>query len=289
MAKVKKAATKNQKSKSSGDSFMDSLIDVMEVTEPLITTLWGKPGTGKTATASTWPKPILILDIIDKGSTSAQSKDLKKGDIKVKLCKDWNDILESLDWLEENPSAFKTVVFDHLTNALELGKDKLLSDNSRTKMTQPMFGELSGMMKDIIMRGRALVDEGINPVFIAEDRTDQPTVEDEETVLDPSIGPALQPAVQTFLVATSKIVGRQYIASYDKKVKIDGKTKSVPTIEFRLGIGPNPYYQTKIRKPRGAYCPDFIVNPTYDDLLAITKGEYTNPEEKATKKKKSKK
>lgn len=279
--------TKTKKESPKKDDFLSKCVDVNEIKEPLITTLWGKPGTGKTRIAASWPKPILFLDIVDKGTTSAQSKDLKKGEIMVRTCKDWDDVLEALDWVEDNPDHFKTVVVDHMTNLQEMFKKHLLVSNNRNKMTQPLWGELSQGMKEFILRMRHLVDEGIEPVFIAEDRTDQPSTDDEDVILDPDIGPALQPAVQKFLTATSKIVGRTYIASYDKKVKEDGKTRTVPTIEFRLGIGPNQFYQTKIRKPRGAYSPDYLVDASYQDLVTISEGNYPKPEaEKSSKKKK---
>lgn len=285
---AKKTKSKEAKAKTKSDDFLSKCLDVNEIKEPLITTLWGKPGTGKTRIAASWPKPILFLDIVDKGTTSAQSKDLKKGDILVRTCKNWDDVMEALDWVEDNPNHFKTVVVDHMTNLQEIFKTHLLTTNSRSKMTQPLWGELSQGMKEFIQRMRYLVDEGVEPVFIAEDRTDQPSTDDEDVILDPDIGPALQPAVQKFLTATSKIVGRTYIASYDKKVKVDGKTKSVPTIEFRLGIGPNQFYQTKIRKPRGAYSPDFLVDATYNDLVMISEGNYVEPKEETSKKKKKK-
>lgn len=287
MAKVKKS--KKETNLKKGDNFLDSLVDVTEYEEPLITTIWGRPGSGKTATAATWPKPILLLDIMDKGAESANGLNLKKGDIMVKRIETWEELEEAVEWVEDNPTKFKTIILDHMTNAQELGKYKLLQDNGRSKMTQPMFGELSGMMKDIIRRGRALIELGMYPVFIAEDRTDQVDTEDDEVILDPNIGPALQPAVQSFLVATSKIVGRQYISIFQEKRKVDGKPKMVEVKEYRLGIGPNPYYQTKIRKPRGSFSPDYIVNPDFATLWSISKGTYENPEEKTAKKKKKKK
>lgn len=284
---AKKTSTK--KAAKSNDDFLSKCKDVMEIKEPLVTVLWGKPGSGKTALASTFPKPILYLDIKDKGTTSAQASNLSAGDIMVRECLCLDDVIEALEWVEDNPNHFKTVVLDHYTNLQEVLKNEIMEKNNRTKMSQPLWGDLSQAMKDIILRMKALVDLGINPVNIAEDRIDQPMTDDEEEVLDPSIGPALQPAVQAFLTANAKIVGRTYIASYDKKVKEGNKTKTIPTIEFRLGIGPNQYYQTKIRKPRGAYCPEYLVNATYDDLLAITEGKYKAPEKKETKKKKKEK
>lgn len=262
--------------------------DLIEFEEPIITVIWGRSGHGKTTTAATWPKPILIVDVNDKGSESAKDLNLKKGEITVFEAKDADDLEEIIEYVNDNPKKYKTVVIDHLTQVQEMYKQRIMDEEGKTKMTQPMFGTLSGYMKDFIMSVRALADIGVYPVMLAQDRTDEVETPDEE-LLDPDIGPAMTPAVQKFLIASSKIVGRQYIASYEEKVKVKGVPKKVPVTEYRLFIGPNPYYATKIRKPRGAYCPDYLVNPCFEDLVAITKGEYKEPKRVDTSIKKKKK
>lgn len=286
MGKIKKKKTQKEKPQGIESKFKD----LTEFDEPIITVIWGRSGHGKTTTAATWPKPILLVDVNDKGAESAKSLGLKKGDITVMECKNWSELEDTIEYVENNPTQFKTIVIDHMTQVQEMYKDKIMDEENKTKMTQPMFGTLSGYMKDFIMSVRSLADEGVYPVMLAQDRTDETSTPDEE-LLDPEVGPAMTPAVQKFLIASSKIVGRQYIASYEKKVKIDGIPKKVPVTEFRLFIGPNPYYATKIRKPRGSYCPDYLVDPCFDDLLAITKGEYKKPlpkSENMAKKKKKK-
>lgn len=280
---------KKVKEKSSKPKGVESKIkDLTDFEEPLITVIWGRSGHGKTTTAATWPKPILLIDVNDKGAESAKSKSLKKGDIKVLECITADDLEEAIEYVHDNPTLYKTVVIDHMTQVQELYKQRIMQEEGKSKMTQPMFGTLSGYMKDFIMDVRSLVDDGIYPVFLAQDRTDEVETSDED-LLDPDVGPAMTPAVQKFLIASSKIVGRQYIASYEEKKKVNGVPKKVPITEYRLFIGPNPYYATKIRKPKGAYCPDYLVDPKFEDLLAITKGEYKEAKSESKKDKKVKK
>jgi hypothetical protein len=41
-----------------------------------------------------------------------------------------------------------------------------------------------------------------------------------------------------------------------------------------MRLGPHAYYDTKIRRPKGAGpIPDVVVNPSYKKLLAISRGE----------------
>jgi hypothetical protein len=286
MGKIKPKKKSSSKEKPTG--IESRLKDLTDFEEPIITVIWGRSGHGKTTTASTWPKPMLIIDVNDKGSESAKSLTLKKGEITVFECKNADDLEEIIEYVEDNPNKYKTVVIDHMTQVQEFYKDRIMEEEGKKKMTQPMFGTLSGYMKDFIMSVRALNDLGVYPVMLAQDRTDEVETPDEE-LLDPDIGPAMTPAVQKFLIASSKIVGRQYIASYEKQIKVDGRPKKIPVTEYRLYIGPNPYYATKIRKPQGAYCPDYLVNPTFNDLLAITKGEYKAPKESGSMTKKNKK
>jgi hypothetical protein len=279
----KKSSTKKQP-----QGIESRLKDLTDFEEPIITVIWGRSGHGKTTTASTWPKPMLIVDVNDKGSESAKSIKLKKGDITVFEAKNADDLEEIIDFVDNNPTKYRTIVIDHLTQVQEFYKDRIMEEEGKKKMTQPMFGTLSGYMKEFIMRVRSLNELGVYPVMLAQDRTDEVETPDEE-LLDPDIGPAMTPAVQKFLIASSKIVGRQYIASYQKKIKVNGIPKKVPVTEYRLFIGPNPYYATKIRKPQGAYCPEYLVNPNFNDLVAITKGEYKEPKESVDKPKKKNK
>lgn len=280
-------AKKNKDKKSANPSIADKIIDLTDFEEPISTVIWGRSGHGKTTTAATWPKPILFIDVNDKGCESAKSLKLKKGDIKVISIKTADELEEIMEYIHDNSDTYKTVVIDHMTQVQEIYKQKILDEEGRTKMSQPMFGTLSGYMKSFIMDFRSLEEDGIYPVYIAQDRTDEIEGSDDD-VLDPDVGPAMTPAVQKFLIASVKVVGRQYIASYEEKVKIDGKPKKVQKTEYRMWIGPSPYYATKIRKPRGSYCPDYLVNPTFDDILAITRGEYKDLG-KADKDKKKKK
>lgn len=257
--------------------------DLTEFEEALIVVLYGRSGSGKTTLASTFPKPILFVDVKDHGTESAKSVDLKKGDITVLSLDSFDEIFEVYDYLEENPNKFKTVVIDHMTALQEQALEKVKNEESKGQVSQRMFGIASGHMKEAIMAFRQLTDLGITPVFLAQDRTDEvETAEDD--MIDPEIGPGVMPALAKILTAGAKVVGHTYIAEVKSK---NDKGKVKIKAEYRLRIGPNPYFVTKIRRPKGTQCPEYITNPTYDDLLNITLGKWSEGK-KSTEKKKTK-
>lgn len=277
MAKAKKDKKK---------SIADKIVDLTAFEEPLIVELYGRSGTGKTTLLSTFPKPILLLDIKDHGAESARSASIKKGDIDVLSIENFDELEEAYEYITDNLGKYKTVAIDTMTGLQELAYVKVMEDESKNQMSQRLYGLASSMLKQWIMHYKELSSEGIIPVFICQDRTDNGDGEGEDQLI-PEVGPALMPAVSKLLNAACKVIGHTYIQENSEK-GADGKR--VSKIEYRLRLGPNPYYITKIRKPKEAACPSYLTNPTYEDILAISKGEYKEaaPAEKTKKKKKSK-
>ncbi|MGL4253411.1 MAG: AAA family ATPase [Fusobacteriaceae bacterium] len=256
------------------------MVDLTEIETPKVFTIWGHPGTGKTTLISTFPKPILLLDIAENGSESAKSADLKSGDITVIPISEFEEMEEALEIAIED--GYKTVVIDNMTGNQAQCHEKVKSDENKSKMTQPMFGIASQLQKKLIMGYKSLTDEGIIPVFICHSRTDEVDTEMDEAIA--SIGPQMTPAISQFLCGTSQIVGQTYIKEVTEIIK--GKRHT--HMEYCLRVGPNPHFVTKIQKPKDAECPEYIPNPTYDKIMAIVKGKAVTKEVKGTKKKKKK-
>jgi hypothetical protein len=236
--------------------------DLIDMESTFMWTIWGHPGTGKTSFIRTFPKPILLLDVGENGSASAKFDGLKKGDITVAQIETWNDFDEALEMAEK----FKTVVIDGMTGVQNLCHQKIMADENKKKMTQPMYGTATTMLKGLIVDFKSLVDDNVIPVFICHSRTDEIETELDEVIA--SIGPALTPGAANFLAGCSQIVVQTYIRESSKKV--DGKR--VETVDYCLRTGPNPYFKTKIQKSVDSPCPDFLINPTYDDVMAIATG-----------------
>ena len=92
-----------------------------------------------------------------------------------------------------------------------------------------------------------------------------------EDQLLPEVGPSLMPSVARTLCAASRVIGHTY--QFENVEKLDG-AKVRRNIEFRLRLGPNPYYITKVTRPFGTPCPQFLVDATYQDIMKVVKGKW---------------
>lgn len=258
---------------------------VSEVKRKMDTALYGRSGTGKTTLASTYPKPILYLNIVDNGEESISDVE----DIDVVDINTSEDLLEQILWLHKKASkgklVYKTVVLDTMTQlqgilVRELAeKEKIKIKKGKPgdfgTLTRQHWGQIAGDLIKVIMDIRALED--VNAVFIAQERVFNAGDEEDDGVdaLAPEVGTKLMPSVNKDLCASVNIVGNTFIRIKVHKEK-DPKTKKITKRiekQYCLRLGPNEVYTTKIRKPKGIEAPDYIVDPTFRKLKKIVKGQ----------------
>lgn len=270
---AKKTTKPNKKS-----GVEDRFKDLLDMNTPTIITLYGRPGTGKTTISCTAPKPLLLIDVKDKGTDSGKRDDIQPGDITVFELETFDDIYEVYDYIEENPDRFKSVVIDHMTALQDFCYDKVMEEEGKSKMSQGMYGTAGGYLKEVINLYKGLTDLGITPIFNCQDRMESGDGEGEDQLL-PEVGPSLMPSVARTLCAASRVIGHTY--QFENVEKLEG-AKVRRNIEFRLRLGPNPYYITKVTRPFGTPCPQFLVDANYKDIMKIVKGKW---EEAPVKKK----
>ena len=276
-----KQKQKKTKTKPVSNGIEERMVDLMDVNNPTIITLYGRPGSGKTTILSTAEKPLLIIDINDQGTESAKHKTLSRGDITVFQVKKFDEIFDLYDYIVDNPKKFKSVGIDHMTALQDLGLEKVMDEENKDQVSQRMYGVVGGYMKEIISLYKDLTDLGITPWFLCQDRMD--TEGEGEDQLIPEVGPAMMPSLSRVLCAASRVIGHTYL---QERVKKTGDFKVRREIEYRLRLGPNPYYITKVTRPMGTSCPDYLVNGTYQDIATIIAGDWKEPEPKKKKKKK---
>jgi AAA domain len=243
---------------------------VGQVQDPLTALLYGRAGSGKTVTAATFPKPLLILDIKERGTESIA----ESPDIDVVQISTWEQFEQFYWYIVSGDHRYKTVVVDHLSQLQELAiatlraKLNLKSDDAFHK---GQWGTVSGQLKEWILNYRDLRDKGMAVCFVAHDRQFGGE-ETEDNQIDPSIGPRLMPSVSSFVNGAVSVIGNCFI----RETFIKGeKGKKIRKVEYCMRVGPHASYVTKIRKPITSeiQLPDIIVNPSYEKLMKIARGE----------------
>lgn len=260
------------------DDISDRIHDVADVVRHRTFVIYGRSGTGKTTLAGSFPKPMLLLDVKDDGTDSIQDV---KG-VKVFDVTSFEDFELAFYHIERNAKKYKTIVIDTVSQVQQLAIKELM-DNKTMKgrtagdwgsMKKRDWGDVSALMKEWLINYRDLASLGLQVVFIAQDRSfnfDE-EADDEQSVI-PEIGPALMPSVMRVLNAAVQMIGNTFIRERFIKKEVAGKIKRTSKLEYCLKVGPDPVYITKIRKPRSIEPPKLIVDPSYEDIVNIIKGE----------------
>lgn len=258
------------------------IMNVDDVPDYSSTLLYGESGTGKTALTRTWPKPMLVLDIAEKGTKTLKGT---KG-IQVFRVTDWDDIEEMYWYLYEGrgKGKFKSVSLDQVSQMQDLAIAKVRADRNmkaRDPMSQRLWGDASGRMKTWLFNFRELQNQDMNVIFIAHQRTFGGEGEDEDNQIDPSIGARLMPSVSSFLNGAVSVIGNTFI-----RERFIGKGKErVRKVDYCMRIGPHAVYRSKIRRPPDAgLLPDIIVNPTFEKIEILSRGESLSTKPKMRKK-----
>lgn len=249
-------------------SILDKAKPVKDLDLYITALFYGRSGTGKTTLMGTFPKPLLILDIGEKGTDSL----LGEEGVDVIRIEEWADI-EEVYWELKNGSKYKSVGIDalHSMQGLALQQAKLDGGKKITDQTsQRDFGQASGLLNQWCSNYRDLTESGLHVGFLAHDKINETETEDDEAIA-PEVGPRLMPSVSSAILGMVNIVGNAYIRQLVTKPKKAGE-KTKREIQYCLRIGPHAYYATKVRRPKEILIPEFIVDPTYDKLVNVLKG-----------------
>ncbi len=248
-------------------SIIDQIKPLDELEGGLTMLAYGIAGTGKTVFGASFPKPLLLVDIKEKGTASVTDVP----DIEVLRVNAWDQI-EELYWFLEKGTKYKSIVLDQMTALQGLGMQKIRADKNMKPtevFSQRSWGQLSGLMQTWIYNYKELSEKNYNVCFLSHEKLTKLEDDDEsDDRIAPQVGAALIGSVQSFLNGAVSVIGNTFVRErYDKKTKENH-------IEFCMRVGPHAYYHSKVRRPVSAGAPpEVIVNPTYEKIMKISRGE----------------
>lgn len=242
---------------------------VGELDSNLLMLVYGKADTGKTEFASTWPGPVLFIGFNERGTDTVKDKP----DTDIVELQTFEEF-DELYWDLKDGSKYKTLVLDQITSLQGFGIDYIrrkMKKKPGEVFSQKNWGQLSGEMRTGIENYRNMVDQ-YNICFLAHERTfNASSDEEDEGVLDPFIGAAIMPSINTFTTGAVSAIGNTFIKEEWRKLK-GGKEERI--VKFCMRTGPSGYYFTKIRRPvKAGPVPEYIVNPTYAKIKSLIDGK----------------
>lgn len=234
--------------------------------------VYGKAKTGKTRLFSTFPKPSLLVGTED-GTRSIRGTGVDF----VRL----NNSAE-LDEISAGViGKYKSVCLDTAGGLQDMILKEVLGladapiQKSWGLAKQQEWGIVGAQLKERLHRFLSLADRHqIDTMTIAHERTFGGG-EDSHDLITPVIGAALTPSATGWLNAACDYIGQTFIAQVMKqvttKIGVKDHVTEQPTgkIEFRLRLKENPVYTAGFRTPNPDKIPEYLVNPTYDKIVAL--------------------
>ena len=240
---------------------LDKAVDIIELGQSSLWVVYGKSTSGKTQFLSTFPKPMLYLQIGDDGSNTIANKAGIKA-IRVTELSQLREIAQEL----KKDKTYKTVAVD----TFGLVVNEWINQNATQKkkrLTQPMWGDLKTETEEYIKLFHLLARDRI-VVLTCHEVAD--TFEGFEDEILPDIRPNVSKGARTYLEGMANYGIHMTVLTKDKE-KPDGTVSQVT--KFAAHLATNPYYWVKTQKPAEIKLPKLVYNPTYSKIMKLMKGE----------------
>lgn len=269
---------------------------------------YGVPGTGKTRLACTFPKPLLLIatetgtdsvvgthgvDVAPMTSTSDLSELLDHATT-GRSCWDWN----GKAWAHLGVGNFTgrkyaTVVLDTATKMRTMRiREQFAAMGREVPRAQPflyadkiwkeVWNQTADDMKKFL-GGVLAIPSMFEMCSVINSHEANLTHDDGGSgsdILKPNVASAIGRSVSEFLNAEASYVGQLLIReTYEVQKSGEGiaemEVKVKTGTEYVMRIGPDAVYRTKFRRPITVTSPlpDFLVNPTYERMLSVIRGE----------------
>lgn len=233
---------------------LDSAVDINELGQRNLWVIYGKSNSGKTYVSSTFPKPMLYIQIGDDGShTIARVKGIEA--VSLSSIKQLKDIAKEL----YKDKKYKTVVVDTFSLLVnEWVDENIIKKNKR--MTQQSWGDLKTETEELIKEMHKLARKHI-VVLTCHEATD--SIDGMEDEISPDVRPSVSKGARTYLEGMANF--GIHTTKISKEVTKGNTTKEV--VKYAADIGPNPYYWTKLQIDPSIKVPERIINPSYSKFI----------------------
>lgn len=236
---------------------IDNAVPISELGQSNLWVVYGKSGSGKTELVSTFPKPLLYIQIGDDGANTISQKEGIDA-LRIENPTQLKEVLQEAR-LDKN---YATIVVDTFSlvvnewvdgNAVKKGK----------RMTMQMWGDMKTDQEELIKLAHILAKDRI-VVLTAHEVAD--TIEGFEDEITPDVRPSLSKGARTYLEGMSNFGIHTAVLQREKDMP-DGSTK-VESVHV-AHLGSNPYYWVKTQKPANIKLPDKLINPTYGKITKL--------------------
>lgn len=282
-----------------GTSILSRVIPVNQVTKGgLKMNVYGRPKTGKTVFACTFPKPLLILGTED-GTQSVKNiagvnflRIVGNKSVPVEVKENYVHLDELADLFQElTKSDYKTIVLDTASGLQDLVYTDVmgLEDTPIMKMlpsknqNQLYSSRTRALIRDILKIPKNVVIIAHEKEHIMGRGDDEEQVESSASeMVTPLISSALSSAVCRFLFGEVDYICQTFVREevIERVVETKNEKRVIQSkgqkIEYCLGIGPHPIYTRGFRyssQDPKFKLPDVVVNPTYDKIVKLIQGQ----------------
>lgn len=232
---------------------LDKVVNIAELGHRKLWVIWGKSNSGKTWLSSTFPKPLLYVQIGDDGANTIAGVEGIDA-IRIQSIDELKNLCREL----QKDKKYNTVVFDTFSLIVNEWTDEKVISKGR-KMTQQNWGDLKTEQEEVIKLTHKLATRR-HVVLTCHESMD--SIEGLEDEITPDVRPSVSKGARTYLEGMANY--GIHTTRISKEVTKGNVTKTV--VRYAADIGPNPYYWTKLQIDPNIEVPDRIINPTFDKI-----------------------
>jgi len=234
-------------------AILDKVVGIADLGHRSLWVIWGKSNSGKTWLSSTFPKPLLYVQIGDDGANTISAVEGIEA-LRIQNIQELKDVCKEL----QKNKKYKTVVFDTFSMVVnEWIDEKVISKNK--KMTQQSWGDLKTEQEELIKLVHKLAATRQVVVTCHESMDAIEGMEDE---IAPDVRPSVSKGARTYLEGMANY--GIHTTRIEKEITKGNTTKTV--VKYAADIGPNPYYWTKLQIDPSIEVPARIINPSYEKI-----------------------